>query len=114
MLIEKFEDMQAWQKARAFTVSLYKELRDCHDYGFKDQAQRASVSIMNNVAEGFERRSRKELKQFLTISKGSAGEVRSMLHLAKDLGYIKGASYNIFVADVSEVSKMLGGFIGKI
>ena len=66
------------------TLEIYKEFGNCKDYGFKDQVQRASVSVMNNIAEGFERRGDKEFKHFLFIAKGSCGEVRSMLYLARE------------------------------
>jgi len=88
MLIEKIEDIKVWQKAKELSVLIYKILKDINDYSFKNQIQRASVSIMNNIAEGFERKSKKELSHFLYIAKGSAGEVRSMLALAKELLYI--------------------------
>jgi four helix bundle protein len=88
MKIERFEDIIAWQKAKELTMLIYSRFRDSRDYSFRDQLQRAAVSIMNNIAEGFERKSNKELKQFLFIAKGSAGEVRSMLYLAKELNYI--------------------------
>ena len=71
--IERFEDMISWQKAKKLTVEIYKNFDNCKDYGFRDQIQRASVSIMNNIAEGFERRGDKEFKHFLFITKGSCG-----------------------------------------
>jgi four helix bundle protein len=89
--IHRFEDIEAWQMARQLTVAVYaltlQEKFD-RDYGMKDQIRRASVSIMNNIAEGFERGSNKDFAKFLFISRGSAGEVRSLLYVAKDLGYI--------------------------
>lgn len=69
MTIEKFEDSIAWQKAKILTIEIYTILRETKDYGYRDQIQRAAVSIMNKIAEGFERRSNKEMKQFLFISK---------------------------------------------
>ncbi len=63
--IEKFEDIVAWQRSKDMTLSIYNYLKDCRDFSFKDQLQRASVSVMNNIAEGYERRSNKELNQFL-------------------------------------------------
>ena len=89
--IHRFEDIEAWQLARELTVEVYRLTlkEDFHrDYGMKDQIRRASVSIMNNIAEGFERGSNKDFAKFLFISRGSAGEVRSLLYVAKDLGYI--------------------------
>ena len=69
MRIERFEDILSWQKAKELTLIVYSEFADCRDYGFKDQIQRASVSVMNNIAEGFERKSNKELKQFFLLPK---------------------------------------------
>lgn len=80
MKVERFEDIFAWQKAKELTKEIYLLFEHCKDYGFKDQVQRAAVSIMNNIAEGYERRSNLEFKQFLFIAKGSCGEVRSMLY----------------------------------
>ena len=85
MRTERFEDIIAWQKARILTYNIYKEFEGSKYFGYKEQIQRASVSIMNNIAEGFERKSNKEFKYFLFVAKGSCGEVRSMLYLAKDL-----------------------------
>ena len=68
MQIEKFEEIIAWQKGKELTVTVYKALKVCKDFGFKNQIERASVSIMNNIAEGFERRTNKELKNFLSLS----------------------------------------------
>ena len=91
MKVKSFEDMQVWQDARVFVKSVY-ELASLDnfkkDYGFKDQFQRAAVSIMNNIAEGFEKDNNKEFRIFLGYAKGSAGEVRSMLYVALDLEYI--------------------------
>lgn len=82
MKIEKFEDIISWQKGQELCESLYILSRQNKDFSFRDQILRAVVSICNNIAEGFERRTNKELKQFLFIAKGSCGEVRSMLHTA--------------------------------
>ncbi|HRY82188.1 MAG TPA: four helix bundle protein [Candidatus Moranbacteria bacterium] len=114
MVIQKFEDIIAWQKSKQITISIYREFKFNKDFSFKDQIQRASVSIMNNIAEGFERRGDKELKKFLFIVKGSCGEVRSMLYLALELEYIDKIKFNIFYNDSLEISKMLSGFIKKL
>ena len=111
MVIEKFEDILSWKKAEILTMEIYNLLKNNRDYSFKDQIQRASVSIMNNIAEGFERRSNKEFKQFLFIAKGSAGETRSMLHLAIQLGYIKDVEYKKLSDSTVEISKLLSGLI---
>ena len=93
--IEKFEDIIAWQRARSLNGDVYNAFKLCRDFSFKDQIQRAAVSIMNNIAEGwYERKGDKEFGRFLFISKGSCGEVRSMLYLALDLGYIRKEDFN--------------------
>jgi len=111
MKIERFEDIIAWQKAKVLTVMIYELFEESKDYGFKDQIQRASVSIMNNIAEGFERKSNNEFKHFLFIAKGSCGEVRSMLYLSKELEKIKETSFNELFALAEEISKVLSGLI---
>ena len=88
---KSFENLQVWQDARLLVKSIY-ELTSLdnfkRDYGLKDQIQRAAISIMNNISEEFERDNNKEFRNFLSYSKGSAGEVRSMLYIALDLNYI--------------------------
>jgi len=111
MKIEKFEDIISWQKSRILTLHIYQILKSSKDYSFRDQIQRASVSIMNNIAEGFERKTNKEIIQFFYIAKGSCAEVRSMLLLGKDLKYISDNEY-IKLNDLSlDISKLLSGFI---
>ena len=112
--MKRFEDSVVWQKSKKLNIEMYQTFNELKDFGFKDQVLRASVSIMNNIAEGFERASQKELRKFLYISKGSAGEVRSMLVLAKDLNYISGEEFNILAIQSEEISKMLAGFIKKL
>ncbi|MBU1778497.1 four helix bundle protein [Patescibacteria group bacterium] len=111
MKIEKFEEIIAWQKAKELTFNIYRQFRCCKDFSFKDQIQRASVSIMNNIAEGFERNTNKELKNFLFISKGSCGEVRSMLYLAIEFNYITEKEFKEYFDLSVEISKLLSGFI---
>jgi four helix bundle protein len=113
MGIEKFEDIIAWQKAKELTIQIYRLFESSKDFGFKDQLQRASVSIMNNIAEGFERRSNKEFKQYLYIAKGSCGEVRSMLIIAHELKKIKTTDFEVLFSLSLEISKMLYGLISK-
>lgn len=89
---KQFEDLRIWQDARVLAGSVHREFGSGtpaeRDYGFRDQIQRAGVSVMNNIAEGFERFSRAEFAHLLNVAKGSCGEVRSMLYLAEDLSYI--------------------------
>lgn len=111
MNIEKFEDVIAWQKERELCLYIYKDFKYLKDFGFRDQIQRAVISICNNIAEGFERKSNNELRHFLYIAKGSCGEVRSMLYLALDLKYMDKDEFNKLYMLSSEISKILAGFI---
>ena len=111
MKIEKFEDIIAWQKGRILSFTIYSIFKSHRDFAFRDQIIRAVISITNNIAEGFERNSDKELKQFLYIAKGSVGEVRSMLYLAKDLQYISEINFENLCSACMEISKLLSGFI---
>ncbi|MBM3283587.1 four helix bundle protein [Candidatus Gottesmanbacteria bacterium] len=111
MKIERFEDIIAWRKAKELTLLLYKLFRNSRDFSFRDQILRASISIMNNIAEGFERKSNKEFKHFLFMAKGSSGEVRSMLYLALELNYLSKLEFNKLTNLSIEISKLLSGFI---
>ena len=111
MRIERFEDILAWQRAKGLTILIYSIFKNNNDFGFRNQIQRASVSIMNNIAEGFERKSNKELKQFLFIAKGSAGELRSMLYIAIELKYLNEEEFKELHESCLIISKMLSNFI---
>ncbi|MDO9340376.1 MAG: four helix bundle protein [Bacteroidales bacterium] len=86
--IKRFEDLEIWQLARELLKLIYDDFRDCKDFTFRNQINAAGLSIMNNIAEGFSRNSDKEFKQFLNISKGSDGEVKSMYYVAEDQKYV--------------------------
>lgn len=86
--LKNFEDLDIWKNARILTRQVYEDFRGNKDYSFKDQIQRAALSIMNNVSEGFNRGSDAEFKQFLNFSRGSAGEVKNMYYVAEDLKYL--------------------------
>jgi four helix bundle protein len=111
MKIERFEDITAWKKSKELTTLVYKVFNSCKDFSFKNQIERASVSIMNNIAEGFERQTNKEFRNFLFIAKGSCGEVRSMIYLAFELKYITIEDMEILNNRSIEISKILSGFI---
>ena len=88
---KSFEDLWIWQEARRLVADVYRDMRSGNgskDFGFRDQIQRAGISIMNNVAEGFERSTDADFARFLDIAKGSCGELRSMYYTAEDLGYV--------------------------
>ncbi len=110
--IQKFEEIKAWQKARGFAKEIYTLTNQgtfAKDFALRDQIRRASVSIMANIAEGFERGGTREFLQFIAVAKGSAGEVKSFLYLACDLNYVTSEQFEKLTADVDEISKMLGG-----
>ena len=86
--VKSFEDLEVWKNAMQLVVAIYAEFKDNKDYGFKDQIQRAAVSIPSNIAEGYERQSNKEFIQFLFIAKGSSGEVQTQLYIAQKLNYL--------------------------
>jgi four helix bundle protein len=111
MKFNKFEEIIAWQKAQELTILLYKKFSGARDYSFRDQILRASTSIMNNIAEGFERKSNKDFSKFLFIAKGSCGEVRSMVHLGFSLKYIAESESTDLINRTIEISKMLSGLI---
>lgn len=112
--IERFEDIAAWKRARSLVQVVYSLTAQepfARDFELRSQLRRAAVSIMSNIAEGFERGSNKEFRRFLYIAKGSAGEVRSLLYVALDGGYISEAQQGQLLAQVIQVSNALGGFI---
>src|SRR4051812_43206182 len=112
--IEKFEDIAGWQKARELTRAIYqcsKVGEFGRDYGLRDQIRRASTSIMSNIAEGFGRDGTKELLQFLSMAKGSCGEVRSQLYVALDQGYLTASDFKRLGSFTAETSKLIAGFM---
>ena len=110
--IQRFTDLVAWQKARAMNRSIYVLTRRPsveRDRAFVSQIRRASVSVMSNIAEGFERGGRPEFHQFLSVSKASAGEVHSLLYVALDAGYITEGEFRDLQLQVEEVGRVVGG-----
>lgn len=112
--IHQFEDLLAWQKSRLLVKEVYKSLATCKDRGFTDQIQRASVSVMSNIAEGFERGTKEEFLNYLYIAKGSAGEVRAQLYAGLDIGYLNIETFKNLKGLAEECSKLLTSFILKL
>jgi four helix bundle protein len=109
-----FEEIDAWKKARELTNEIYAATRHgafSKDYGLSNQIRRASVSVMSNIAEGYERKGVKEFIHFLSIAKGSAGEVRCQLYIASDQGYIDSEATDKLISKVSEISRMIAGLM---
>lgn len=112
-----FEEITAWQKARELTNEIYSVTRQndfARDYGLCGQIQRASVSIMSNIAEGYERSGQKEFHRFLSIAKGSAGEVRCQLYVARDQGYLNAVESDKLISMVTETSRMIAGLMAYL
>lgn len=109
--ITVFEDMTVWQESKSLCSELYRLTQDLKDYSFKDQLLRATVSIMNNIAEGYERAGNREFKRFLYIAKGSSAEVRSLLALGKEIGYFNPELYTELNQSVLVISKRLSALI---
>lgn len=103
-VVRCFENLFIWKESRALINSIYKIMRNSKDYGFKDQIQRAAVSIMNNIAEGCESGTDAKFINFLNIARGSCGEVRSMLYLCEDLGFCSSAEREILQTQIRKIA----------
>lgn len=115
--IETFEDLRVWQQGIELVKQIYLITREgdiSRDFGLRDQLRRAAVSVPTNVAEGFERYSRKEYVNFLNIAKGSAGEVRSLLRVALEIGYLENSTYFRLCDLAQGLSRMLASQIQAI
>jgi len=112
--ITRFEEINAWKKARELTREIYKATQSgafARDFGLRDQIRRAAVSVMSNIAEGYERSGNTEFRQFLYIAKGSAGEVRSQMYVALDAGYVNHDEFDRLTKLAVEVSLLISSFI---
>jgi len=111
---QRFEDIEAWQKARELTKAIYalsNEGQFARDFGLRDQIRRASVSIMSNIAEGFGRGGNKEFIQFLSNAKGSASEVQAQLYVAIDAGYINQEQFQKLYSETEATARMIAGLL---
>lgn len=112
--IKRFEDLEAWKKARDITNEVYSLTNEgpfSRDFGLKDQIRRSSVSIMANIAEGFARKTDRDFSHFLIISRSSAAEVQSHLNVALDQGYLEKEKFGDVYGKLEQVSKMIFGLI---
>jgi four helix bundle protein len=117
MKMETFEDIASWQKVRELTKRIFhhsKRGEFARDFGLRDQIQRASTSIMSNIAEGFERGGDKEFLQFLSTAKGSCGEVRSQLYAALNQEYLTKADFDELRQMTITISRMIAGLMGYL
>jgi four helix bundle protein len=107
MKIEKFEDLIVWQEGVSMTTEIYNLLKNCNDFGFRDQIRRAALSIPSNIAEGYDRQTNKEFIQFLFIAKGSCAEVRTQLYVAQNVEIISKESVDKLLVQTNKISAML-------
>lgn len=112
-MIQKFEDIQAWQEARILVKMIYQltnKEKFSKDYGMRDQVRRAAVSVMNNIAEGFDCESKAEFARFLGIARRSAVEVQSLLYAALDVDYIDQNEFDTHYEQARKTKALVGGF----
>ncbi|MFT5351650.1 MAG: four helix bundle protein [Planctomycetota bacterium] len=110
---DALHSLQVWTRSRQLAVEIYKIFHNCKDYGFKDQITRAAVSVPSNIAEGYERNSKKDFSNFLRIARGSCAELRTQLYIGQDIGFIEEKSANRLQKEALELSKMLQGLINR-
>ena len=114
MTYQSFEDLDVWKRACRIAVRVYEVLKDCRDYGLRDQMTRAAVSIASNIAEGAERNSSAEYTRFLHIAKGSAAELRTQLYISQRIGILDHATQAELTEELKAISAMLQGLIRSL
>ena len=109
--VHKFEDLEVWKEAMRLVRDLYQELKNCRDFGLRDQIQRSATSIPSNIAEGFERHSNKDFIRFLYIALGSCAELRTQLYIAIDVKIIEKETGDLYLERSRKISAMLSRYI---
>ena len=109
MAYQSFEDLEVWQRGCRLTVELFKAFGNCKNFSFRDQIQRAALSIPSNIAEGSERGSSKDFAHFLNIAKGSCGELRTQLYIARKLDLLTKPTFDALIKESKELSAVLEG-----
>jgi len=109
--MDAFENLEVWKRSKQLAVEIYRSFKTCKDYGFKDQITRSALSVSSNIAEGYERNSRKQFIQFLRIAKGSCGELRSQLYICADIGYLNQTQACTYQEEARQISRMIQGLI---
>jgi len=110
---QEFKELRVWQEAKELAVQIYKLTTNTNfagDYGLRDQARRAAVSVASNIAEGYERNSNKDFIRFLLISKGSLSELRTQLEIALEIGYLNGKLFE----NIEDRCKKVGAMLTKL
>ena len=109
MAYQSFEDLEVWQRGCRFAVQIFQKFESCKNYSLKDQIQRAALSVPSNISEGSERGSAKDFAHFLNIAKGSCGELRTQLYIARNLDYLSKSDFDQLITESRELSAMLEG-----
>ena len=109
--IERFEDLAVWQESLKLSIDVYQSLKDCKDFGLKNQMERSAVSVPSNIAEGYERDSNNDYIRFLNIAKASCAELRTQLYIAKAIGILPNEVADTFIEQTRLISRMLYGYI---
>ncbi|MCW4152920.1 four helix bundle protein [Halomonas sp. 18H] len=107
----RHEQMEVWQRSKALSVEVYREVADLRDFGFKDQITRSALSIPSNIAEGFERYTRQEKFRFVSIAKGSCGEFATQALIGIEVGYVSELVGSQWRTEAMEISRMLGSLL---
>ena len=103
----RFEDLAVWKRSARLSADIYRALKDLSDFGFRDQITRSGLSIPSNIAEGFERKSKKEFMVFLKYALGSCGELRTQIYIGMDIGYVNSIAGKSWLQETREISAML-------
>lgn len=112
--IKKFEDVDAWKRAHALCIRIYRSMEDSREFIFRGHIFKTALSVSSNIAEGFERQSGREYIQFLNYAKGSCGELRSQLYVAEDLGIVEGNQVRDMIQEAKEISSMINGLMMSV
>jgi len=107
----RFEDLEVWKRSARLSADIYRALNDLKDFGYRDQITRSGLSIPSNIAEGFERKSKKEFMVFLKYALGSCGELRTQTYIGMDIGYISKITGNNWIQETKEISAMLTSLV---
>lgn len=112
--MDAFDKLEIWKRSARLSVSIYRSLAGCREYGFKDQLFRSALSIPSNIAEGYERGTRREYLRYLHIAKGSCGELRTQLYIGIEAGILDKPEAFVFVQEAGALSRMLQALINRI
>ncbi len=113
MAYGSFEDLEVWKRSCRLAVRIYELLKDCRDFGLKDQMTRSAVSVPSNISEGSERGSKAEFVRFLNIAKGSSAELRTQVYIANKVGLMSFNDKEEIITELKEISAMLQGLINS-